>query len=119
MNNEMKNITRVLKAVSDRNRLRIVNMLAHKKSVCVCEIGSVLGISQSTTSRHLKILENAGLIYSTRDGKWVDYHISLDADDAKVREFLAFLVEWMKEDKEFTADRSKISTTDRNVLCGS
>ena len=54
----------VLKALADRHRLRIVNLLlrAGGEPVCVCEVQPLLGLSQGTVSHHLKQLVEAGLI---------------------------------------------------------
>ena len=54
----------VLKALADRHRLRIVNLLlrAGGEAVCVCEVQPLLGLSQGTVSHHLKQLLEAGLI---------------------------------------------------------
>lgn len=54
----------VLKALADRHRLRIVNLLlrAGGEPVCVCEVQLLLGLSQGTVSHHLKQLLEAGLI---------------------------------------------------------
>jgi ArsR family transcriptional regulator len=54
----------VLKAIADRHRLRIVNLLlrADGEAVCVCEIQPLLGLSQGTVSHHLKLLVEAGLV---------------------------------------------------------
>lgn len=54
----------VLKALADRHRLRIVNLLlrADGESVCLCEIQPLLGLAQGTVSHHLKLLVEAGLI---------------------------------------------------------
>jgi ArsR family transcriptional regulator len=57
----MKDFIRVMKALSDPNRVKIVKMLQHKL-MCVCEIQAALGISQSSVSKHLKILEEAGVV---------------------------------------------------------
>ena len=43
------------------NRVKIVKLLQHKSSLCVCELRSLLGIAQPTVSKHLKTLEEAGL----------------------------------------------------------
>jgi ArsR family transcriptional regulator, arsenate/arsenite/antimonite-responsive transcriptional repressor len=53
----------VLKSLADRHRLRIVNQLlrAEGKPVCVCELQSLLGLSQGTVSHHLKQLVEAGI----------------------------------------------------------
>jgi ArsR family transcriptional regulator len=54
----------VIKALADRHRLRIVNMLlrADGAAVCVCEFEPFLGLSQGTVSHHLKKLVDAGLV---------------------------------------------------------
>lgn len=70
----MKPFIRVMKALSDPNRVKIMKML-EKKELCVCEITAVLGLAQSTISKHLKILEDAGLVDSWREGGWVNYRL--------------------------------------------
>jgi ArsR family transcriptional regulator len=54
----------VMKALADRHRLRIVNMLlrAEGEGICVCEFEPFLDLSQGTVSHHLKVLVEAGLI---------------------------------------------------------
>jgi ArsR family transcriptional regulator len=54
----------VLKALADRHRLRIVNLLlrAGGEAVCVCEVQPLFGLSQGTVSHHLKQLVEAGLV---------------------------------------------------------
>jgi ArsR family transcriptional regulator len=54
----------VLKALADRHRLRIINMLlvADGDPVCVCEIQPTLELSQGTVSHHLKQLVDAGIV---------------------------------------------------------
>ena len=57
----MKAFIRVMKALSDPNRVRVVKLL-QAEELCVCEIKEVLGLAQSTVSKHMKILEDAGLL---------------------------------------------------------
>jgi ArsR family transcriptional regulator, arsenate/arsenite/antimonite-responsive transcriptional repressor len=54
----------VLKSLADRHRLRVVNQLlrADGEPVCVCELQSLLGLSQGTVSHHLKQLVAAGIV---------------------------------------------------------
>ena len=54
----MKEFTRVMKALSDPNRVKIVKLL-ERRSLCVCELQAALGIAQPTVSSHLKVLEDA------------------------------------------------------------
>lgn len=67
----------VIKALADRHRLRIVNMLlrADGEAVCVCEFEPFLGLSQGTVSHHLKKLVDAGLV--EREGRGTRSYYSL------------------------------------------
>jgi ArsR family transcriptional regulator, arsenate/arsenite/antimonite-responsive transcriptional repressor len=61
---EATKLEAVLKALADRHRLRIVNMLlqADGEPVCVCEFQPFLGLAQGTVSHHLKVLLEAELV---------------------------------------------------------
>src|SRR6478735_3303472 len=74
----------VLKAVADRHRLRIVNLLlrADGEAVCVCEIQPLLGLSQGTVSHHLKQLVEAGLIEREARGTYSYYSLVPGALDS-------------------------------------
>lgn len=63
-----------LKALADESRLRIVWML-EERPLCACEVQAVLGLAQSTVSRHLQILEDAGFVASERVGPWKNYRL--------------------------------------------
>jgi ArsR family transcriptional regulator len=63
------------KALADVTRLRILKLLEIRE-MCVCEIMIALDLTQPTASHHLKILENAGLVRSKKEGKWVYYNIT-------------------------------------------
>lgn len=67
----------VIKALADRQRLRIVNMLlrAEGEAVCVCEFEPFLGLSQATVSHHLRVLSEAGLV--EREGRGTRSYYSL------------------------------------------
>ena len=66
-----------LKGLSDPIRLRIIKLLVLQEAeLCVCHLTSALALPQSTISRHLSILRNAGLVTARRDGKWMYYGIS-------------------------------------------
>jgi ArsR family transcriptional regulator len=77
----------VLKALADRHRLRIVNLLlrAGGEPVCVCEVQPLLGLSQGTVSHHLKQLLEAGLIERETRGTYSYFSLVPGAMDS-VRE---------------------------------
>lgn len=72
-----KIVLNALKAVSDEVRIRILNILS-LGAFNVNEIQDILDMGQSRVSRHLKILENANLISSQREGTWVYYKLKDD-----------------------------------------
>ncbi len=74
---KLKEEAKFFKAFSDPTRLKILKLLTHRK-MCVCELNLAIDTSQPTISHHLNILENARLIRSERQGKWMFYSISND-----------------------------------------
>jgi predicted transcriptional regulator len=54
----MKDFIKVMKALSDANRVKMIKLL-QRRVLCVCEIQEAMGLAQSTASKHLKILEEA------------------------------------------------------------
>src|SRR3954453_22878941 len=77
-------LERVLKALADRHRLRIVNLLlrAAGEPVCVCEVQPLLGLSQGTVSYHLKQLVEAGVIARETRGTYSYFSLVPGALDA-------------------------------------
>ena len=65
------------KAFSDKTRLRILTALAIEE-LCVCDIASLLGMSQSAISHQLRFLKQARLVKSRKDGKTVYYALCDD-----------------------------------------
>ncbi|HHT00970.1 MAG TPA: transcriptional regulator [Thiomicrospira sp.] len=78
-NIELENIAQTFKALAEPVRLRIINLLINKNSLCVCDFVAVLEIGQSTVSRHLAYLKNAGLVRSWREGTWMHYALEPDS----------------------------------------
>jgi ArsR family transcriptional regulator len=68
-------LVKVLKALGDENRVRILNLL-RKRNMCVCELESVLQITQSNVSRHLQKLKEADIIDFEKQGLYVFYKIN-------------------------------------------
>ncbi len=71
----MHDLLSIFKALSDKNRLRIVSALLSHDELCACQIIELLNITGATASRHLGILINSGLIESRKDGRWVHYKL--------------------------------------------
>ncbi|RPJ61423.1 MAG: ArsR family transcriptional regulator [Dehalococcoidia bacterium] len=76
----MRDLVKILKALSDETRLRMLNML-FERECCACEVIQVLGISQPRVSHHLSILYNAGLLKMRRQGLFALYSIDWESMD--------------------------------------
>lgn len=105
-----------LKALSDLNRLRVVNAL-RTGELCACQITELLGVAGATVSRHVKLLIDAGLVDSRKDGKWVYYSLTENGADRKI---LEFIFEQLENNKTIISDQDRIFSIracDKSVLC--
>lgn len=69
------NLLKIMKALGDETRLRIVNLL-NKGELCVCELEHLLDINQSNASRHLNRLTEADVIFFEKRALYVYYNIN-------------------------------------------
>ena len=97
----MNNVIRYFKALSDETRLRLVCILK-KYELSVNELVSILEMGQSRVSRHLKILTEAGLLSSRRDGLWVFYSAATEGEG---HEFLSSVISFMQEEVSIQTSR--------------
>ena len=112
----MKSHLKVLKALSDKNRLRIMKML-EARPMCVCEITAVLNLAPSTVSKHLSLLYQAELIEDRKEGRWVNYSLPSKSPIPFVSEMLQLLRCSLKDDPEVSADLEKAKKVNRVELC--
>ena len=112
----MKTFIKVAKAIADPNRVRIIKMLQHK-TMCVCEIKTALEIAQPTASKHLKILEEAGLVEYHKDEKWVNYCLSDGRSSPYAASILGNLKHWLEDDPEIATLIEKLQEIDRIDIC--
>jgi ArsR family transcriptional regulator len=101
-----------MKALSDSNRVKIIKILQYK-TMCVCELQAALGIAQPTVSKHLKILEEAGLVDFSKDGLWVNYFLADGKGSPYAASLLGNLKHWLKDDPEIIELMEKIPFLNR------
>lgn len=112
----MKEFLKVMKAVSDPSRVKILKML-QSRVMCVCEVHTALGTAQSTASKHLKILEDAGLISSFRDGTWVNYRLADGGQSPYAANLLGNIKHWLNDDMDIVALLEKLPAVRREEIC--
>ena len=74
---ELYDLAELFKIFGDSTRIRILFVL-FEAEVCVCDLARLLGMTQSAVSHQLRILKQARLIKSRRDGKTVFYSLADD-----------------------------------------
>jgi len=112
----MKDFIKVMKALSDPNRVKMLKMLQHK-TMCVCEIKEALHISQPSVSKDLKILEDAGLVEFSKDGLWVNYRLSDGGSSPYAASLLGNLRHWLENQKEVQELIRRLPVIRREEIC--
>jgi DNA-binding transcriptional ArsR family regulator len=97
----------VLKAAADPNRVRILKML-ESGELCVCQITAVLDLSGSTVSKHLSLLQAAGLVDDRKDGRWVHFRLATDEINDYAQPLLSLLHGWLRDDAMIAADVERV-----------
>jgi len=113
----MKKFIKTMKALSDPNRVKMMKMI-QSRPFCVCEIKTALGIAQSTASKHLKILEEAELVRSFKDGLWVNYTLADGRDSPYSANMIANLQHWLEDETEIKALNQILPGINREDIVG-
>ncbi len=111
----MKDFIRTSKALSDETRVRIVSLLT-RNELCVCQLMEILGMGQSTVSKHLGILRNAGLIEVEKRGTWSFYRISWDKSNRHNSDFIRILSSLPKDDLIMQADEKQLKLVNKKGI---
>ena len=104
----MKHLAQTLKALSDPIRLRIVLLLQAEGELCVCDLMAVLGLPQSTVSRHLAYLKRSCWVDTRREGVWMHYTLSRESC-AICKELLQTLKQHASGLPESASDRTALA----------
>ena len=111
----MKQFIRVMKAMSDPNRVRILKLL-EEKELCVCELTELLGLAQSTVSKHLKLMDDAELVESRRDGAWIIYRLRVGEKSSYAENMLESIRGWHDEDELLREMHKRLPFVDRQRI---
>ena len=114
----MIKIEKLFKALSDRNRLRIIAALREYDGMCACQIVELLDVAGATTSKHLSILLNVGLICNYKEGRWVHYRLDYSGTDCD--QVMGWLKDKLSQTDIIKSDKhalNEIMAFDREVIC--
>jgi len=99
----MEEFIRQAKAIADPTRARMLKLL-EARELCVCEIMDIMGLGQSTASKHLGVLKTAGLVESRKNGTWTYYRLSEKGRQENLS-FMKFMASQINNDPQIIKDK--------------
>ena len=103
----METTIKMFKALSDETRLRIFLLFIQSEELCVCELVNILNMEQSRISHSIRILREAGLIVSRREGRWIIYSVNPEIKNNEIIHGLKNEVKLPEQDLEVFAVEEK------------
>lgn len=114
----MHDFMNITKALSDRNRVRVL-MALRGRELCVCQIVEFLGLAPSTVSKHMSILRNARLVECRKEGLWIHCQLPHDPNPV-VRKAIEWVCSSLEADETVKKDNAhlkKILKMDLDDIC--
>lgn len=115
----MRDFIAITKALADENRVRMLLAL-NRGELCVCRITGLFGLSPSTTSKHLSILYQAGLVNTRKEGRWIYYTLAGKEARPAVREAICWVQNALRDNPVIAEDAVRlveILKADPSELC--
>jgi DNA-binding transcriptional ArsR family regulator len=92
-NDKLQVAAEILRAINHKLRMKILAFIDQNDKINVNKIYNTLNLEQSITSQHLRILRNAGVVDTQRDGKFIYYEINYDRVNQAIESIDKFLAE--------------------------
>lgn len=105
-------LDKLLRALADPTRLRLLNLMSEQE-ICVCYFTEVIGASQPKISRHLAYLRRAGIAAARRDGKWMQYRLTIPKDN-HAASMLKSTIAALRIDRQMQRDYERLN----RACCG-
>ncbi len=105
----MRRFLSLSKALSDSSRVRVLLAL-RQGELCLCQLVELLGFAPSTVSRHLELLQRAGLVEQRKDGRWRYFRLAGPESPRVVREALRWVRDNLANDETIVADRKRLES---------
>jgi ArsR family transcriptional regulator len=115
----MELFVKIFKALGEPTRLKILRLLA-VRPMYVCELESVLGISQPRISQHLRVLKEATILRETKEAQKTFYMLNGNVVERVLNDFLEFLrvdIGQLPEFKEESARLEKLENDSCIISC--
>jgi DNA-binding transcriptional ArsR family regulator len=103
----MREFLSITKALSDESRVRAL-LTIKDGELCLCQVIEVLGLSPSTVSKHMNVLQQAGLVLRRKAGKWHYYRLADGDGSVSARRALEWVLTELKTDPTVQDDARRI-----------
>lgn len=113
MSSEYEINSKILKALSDPNRLKIIDLLSCGEK-CACEILESFKFTQPTLSHHMKVLIDCGLIEARKDGIWNQYKLKVN----NANKLVLFLMNLITEKENCICNNQEDEYNDKSIKDG-
>lgn len=113
----MKEVLSIARALGDESRLRALVAVSGGE-LCLCQLIEILGLAPATVSKHMNLLQHAGLVERTRKGKWRFYRLASESGGTSraVRRALEWVLQEVGSDARLKDDARKIRKVRRQDL---
>lgn len=92
---DISSVAQILKAIADKNRVKITYALCQDDELCVCDIANIIGVTVANASHHLRTLHKQGIVNFRKEGKLAFYSL----DDEHIRQIMMIALALKKEVK--------------------
>ena len=92
---DISSVAQMLKAIADKNRVKITYALCQDDELCVCDIANIIGVTVANASHHLRTLHKQGIVNFRKEGKLAFYSL----DDEHIRQIMMIALAFKKEVK--------------------
>ena len=92
---DISSVAQILKAIADKNRVKITYALCQEDELCVCDIANIIGVTVANASHHLRTLHKQGIVKFRKEGKLAFYSL----DDEHIRQIMMIALAFKKEVK--------------------
>ena len=107
----MELFVKIFKALGEPTRLKILRLLSIRP-MYVCELESVLGISQPRISQHLRVLKEATILRETKEAQKTFYMLNGDVVERVLGDFQEFLRVDIRQLPDFEEESSRMEKLD-------
>lgn len=105
----MQAFLQITRALSDETRVRAL-MALRDRELCLCQLIDLLGLAPSTVSKHMTLLQQAGLVRRRKEGRWHFYRLAHQDNEPEIRQSLDWALSALAEDAVLANDQIALRT---------